>query len=169
MVSHTVMLHRFLLICFAMLSVSACSTRKLPKFERPIAKTQFQKVRTTAYTHTEADHIKHGRKTAIGTTLQYGSVKSAAADWSRWPVGTVFRICSTGDICRVDDIGWALSGRNTLDLYKPSRSAMNRWGLRHEEIEILEWGSLDESLRILKPRARFPHVKRMIDQIEDQI
>jgi 3D (Asp-Asp-Asp) domain-containing protein len=166
MVSLRSMLTRLLLLCAVMFSASACSTRKLPKYERPIAKTTFQNVRTTAYTHTESDHLKHGCKTAIGTTLRTGS---AAADWARWPVGTVFRICRTGEVCTVDDIGWALAGRNTIDLYKPSRSEMNRWGLRNEEIEILQWGSLSESLRILKPRSRFPHVSRMIDQIEDQI
>jgi hypothetical protein len=69
----------------------------------------------------------------------------------------------------VDDIGWALAGRNTIDLYKTCRSDMNRWGLRNEEIEILQWGSLEESLRILKPRTRYPHVKRMVNDIQKQI
>lgn len=160
------MLNRLILALAIILTASACSTRKLPKYERPIAKTQHQRVRTTAYTHSEADHLKYGRKTAIGTTLQSGS---AAADWARWPLGTVFRISETGQTYRVDDIGWALAGRNTIDLYKPSRSAMNSWGVRNVGIEIIEWGSLENSLRVLKPRARFPHVKRMIDQIEDQI
>jgi 3D (Asp-Asp-Asp) domain-containing protein len=160
---------RLFFLCVVIFSLSACSTRRLPKYERPLPKTQFQKVRTTAYTHTESDHLEHGRKTAIGTTLQCGPVSSAAADWSRWPVGTVFRICSTGDVCRVDDIGWALAGRNTIDLYKTCRSDMNRWGLRNEEIEILQWGSLEESLRILKPRTRYPHVKRMVNDIQKQI
>jgi 3D (Asp-Asp-Asp) domain-containing protein len=162
------MLHRLILLAVVAMLFPACS-RSLPKYEKPIAKTQFQRVRTTAYTHTEADHLVHGRKTAIGTTLQTGPVASAAADWSRWPLGTVFRICDTGEVCRVEDIGWALSGRNTIDLYKPSRLAMNKWGLRNVEIEILEWGSLEESLRILKPRARHRHVQRMIEGIEEQI
>ena len=163
------MLKRLFFSLVVILSASACSTRKLPKFERPLAKTQFQHIRASAYTHTESDHLQHGCQTAIGTTLQCGPVSSAAADWSRWPLGTTFRICDTGQLFRVDDIGWALAGRNTLDLYKPSRSAMNAWGLRNVEIEVLEWGSLEESLRVLKPRARFPHVQRMIDGIKDQI
>jgi 3D (Asp-Asp-Asp) domain-containing protein len=163
------MLQRIALLFTVAMFLPACSTRELPKFEKPIAKTQFQHVRTTAYTHSESDHIQYGRKNAIGTTLQSGPVISAAADWSRWPVGTVFRICETGQVCRVDDYGWALAGRNTIDLYKPSKTAMNQWGLRNVDIEILEWGCLDESLRILKPRAHHRHVKRMVDQIEDQI
>ena len=162
------MLIRLLCLCAA-LAVTACSTRKLPPYERPIAKTQFQRVRTTAYTHTESDHLAYGCKTACGTTLQCGHLNSAAADWSRWPKGTVFRICDTGEICRVDDIGWALSGRNTIDIYKPSRSAMNAWGARNVDIEILEWGTPQESFNILKPRARFPHVKRMLDDLKRDI
>lgn len=162
------MLLRFFSLC-GTLALTACSTRSLPKYERPLSKTQFQRVRTTAYTHSESDHLRYGRKTAIGTTLKSGSISSAAADWSRWPKGTLFRICQTGDVCRVDDIGWALSGRNTIDIYKPSRSSMNRWGVRNVDIEILEWGTPAESLRILKPRSRFQHVERMLDGLEDQI
>jgi hypothetical protein len=33
-------------------------------------------------------------------------IGSAAADWSRWPAGTAFRLLSTGQIYRVDDYGW---------------------------------------------------------------
>ncbi len=168
MLSNRTMLLRLLLLCVT-LAFTACSTRSLPKYERPLPKTQFQRVRTTAYTHSESDHRCYGCKTAIGTTLKSGSVSSAAADWSRWPKGTLFRICQTGDVCRVDDIGWALSGRNTIDLYKPSRGSMNSWGVRNVDIEILEWGKPEESLRILKPRSRFKHVKRMLDGLEDQV
>jgi hypothetical protein len=50
------------------------------------------RVRTTAYTHDESDHIVYGVKNAIGTNLKFGNVRSAAADWSRFPVGTKFRI-----------------------------------------------------------------------------
>jgi 3D (Asp-Asp-Asp) domain-containing protein len=126
------------------------------------------KVRTTAYTHSETDHWKYGRKNALGTPLQSGNINSAAADWSRWPAGTVFRLVATGEIFVVDDYGWALSGTNTIDLYKPSRRAMNEWGVRRVTIEILQWGDVKESYRILKPRAKFRHVKRMVRQMEDR-
>ena len=38
--------------------LSACGTteRALPAYEHPLSKTDFQNVRTTAYTHTESDH-----------------------------------------------------------------------------------------------------------------
>src|SRR5689334_2200595 len=78
-----------LAVCFL---IVGCASRPLPKYERPIARTQFQRVRTTAYTDTESDHVQYANHNALGGTLQYGSIRSAAADWSRWPAGTIFRI-----------------------------------------------------------------------------
>lgn len=152
----------------AALALAACSSpaRKLPKYEKPIARTRFQNVRTTAYTHSESDHLVYGRKSALGNTLRSGAVNSAAADWARWPAGTVFRICSTGEIYQVDDYGWALTGRNTIDLYKPSRSAMNSWGLRHERIEVLRWGDAWASYKKMKPAAKYAHVAQMLRDIK---
>jgi 3D (Asp-Asp-Asp) domain-containing protein len=158
---------RFLALAVAVL-FSACA-RPLPKYEKPIARTQLQRVRTTAYTHTESDHRQHGCLTCLGTQLRYGAVRSAAADWSRWPAGTLFRIQETGEICEVDDIGWALSGRNTIDLYKPSRAAMNAWGVRMVNIEILRWGDDRESLALLQKRSKHRHVKRMLDGLENRV
>lgn len=127
-----------------------------------------QSVRTTAYTHTESDHRQHGRSTALGTRLRSGAVRSAAADWSRWPVGTMFRIQETGETYQVDDYGWALAGTNTIDLYKTSRAQMNAWGVRRVTIENLQWGDADRSLAVLRPRAKHRHVRRMIDGLEDR-
>jgi 3D (Asp-Asp-Asp) domain-containing protein len=125
-------------------------------------------VRTTAYTHTESDHQQYAKRSALGTTLRSGSCRSAAADWSRWPAGTTFRILETGELYQVDDYGWALSGTNTIDLYKPSRAAMNAWGVRRVNIEVLGWGDVDRSLAVLRPRSKYPHVRRMLNQIEDR-
>jgi 3D (Asp-Asp-Asp) domain-containing protein len=152
--------------CF--LLVGCASGGGLPKYERPIARKAVQHVRTTAYTHSEADHRRYGRRTALGTQLQSGRITSAAADWSRWPVGTMFRIRETGQLYVVDDYGRALSGTNTIDLYKTSRSAMNRWGVRRVTIENIRWGDVDRSLAILRQRTKYKHVRRMIDQIEDR-
>jgi 3D (Asp-Asp-Asp) domain-containing protein len=147
---------------------AACASRPLPKYQKPIARTPIQSVRTTAYTHTEADHIKHGRCSAVGTQLRCDRIHSAAADWSRWPVGTVFRIQETGELYQVDDYGWALSGTNTIDLYKPTRSAMNSWGVRRVTIENLQWGDVDRSLAILRGRSKYKHVRRMLSEIHDR-
>lgn len=147
---------------------TACG-RSLPPYEKPIARANFQHVRTTAYTHSEDDHLVHGRQTCMGTTLQCGTVNSAAADWSRWPYGTTFRIIETGDVYEVDDIGWALSGRNTIDLYKPSKGAMNQWGVRTVNIEVLKWGEDTDSARVLSKRTKHKHVKRMVVDLNKRI
>ena len=232
------------------------STRHpLPPYEPPLARTNYQNVRTTAYTHTEADHLEYGNHNALGGTLHaaappvttttavmatstsaanddddpsaggasgfrsstaarpgsphrqtwqevvdasgpgtksqpatrtatrvqtqtwpvvptapvdatpavYGS---AAADWSRWPAGTTFRIISTGQLYRVDDYGWALSGRNTIDLYMPTRATMDAWGVRKEPIQILQWGDRAESLRRLRNHQGYRHIKRMVLELE---
>ena len=132
------------LIAAAMALIFAgCATRSLPKYEKPLARSQYQTVRTTAYTHSESDHRQYGSKCALGSQLKCGSVKSAAADWSRWPAGTTFRIQQTGELYQVDDYGWALTGTNTIDLYKPSRSQMNSWGVRRVNIQVLDWGDPD--------------------------
>ena len=292
----------FFVPTLAALGLAGCGTttssHRLPTYESPIARTDFQNVRTTAYTHTESDHLAYGNHNALGGRLRVASrpstllaatfpppeerdasdaseeiagyrpvantavareaayvpavratravsapdddpppaarpvavrtsrpvpvaapaaapasddgnppwveaylrkhpeqrrpvaprvnyyqrasgatayappapapvvYGSAAADWSRWPVGTVFRIESTGQIYQVDDYGWALAGRNTIDLYQPSRAAMNSWGVRRELIHVLRWGSRDESLRRLRNHQRYKHIRRMVLELE---
>ncbi len=185
--------------------LSGCgTTHPLPPYERPLAHTDHQSVRTTAYTHTESDHLAYGNHNALGGTLRAaprpvllasndafaanrrdpmeepGGFRrefspppsslppfgSAAADWSRWPAGTTFRLESTGQCYRVDDYGWALAGRNTIDLYQPTRGAMNAWGVRREELQILHWGSRAESLRLLRHHQEYRHIKRMVLELE---
>jgi 3D (Asp-Asp-Asp) domain-containing protein len=219
------------------LFLSACETTStrtrttaLPKYEPPLAKRDFQNVRTTAYTHTEADHLPYGNHNALGGRLhaatgairraeytpraipvngdddpadyrrasysgvalerfslketkttklvktKHGTkrvvvtrkpqIGSAAADWSRWPAGTVFRLISTGQVYRVDDYGWALAGRNTIDLYMPTRGAMNSWGAREENIQILQWGDAEESLRLLQAHQGYRHIRRMVFELQ---
>ena len=231
----------FSLLCVAVgaLVLTACETTStrtsrtspLPKYEAPLAKRDFQNVRTTAYTHTESDHRKFGNHNALGGKLKAASgairraeytpravpvnmddqsdyrrasytpaavqpfsleptrttkivktkrgkkrvtvvtkpqIGSAAADWSRWPAGTVFRLLSTGQVYKIDDYGWALAGRNTIDLYMPTRSAMNSWGARQEGIQILRWGDPNESLRLLQAHQGYRHIRRMVLQLQGQ-
>lgn len=211
----------------AALFLSACGTTSpLPQYEPPLAKADFQTVRTTAYTHTESDHLQYGNRNALGGELHaagapvhraenvpralpvgdnsdyehasYSAERlqpfsmsadrsasvgrtnrrsayalprtagfgSAAADWSRWPAGTTFRLLSTGQFYKVDDYGWALAGRNTIDLYMETRADMNTWGVREEPIQILFWGDPQESLRFLQSHQNFRHIKRMVLEIE---
>jgi hypothetical protein len=100
---------------------------------------------------------------AVAKPAQIGS---AAADWSRWPAGTVFRLLSTGQNYRVEDYGWALSGRNTIDLYMANQHEMNNWGARHETIEVLKWGDPEESLQFLRRHQDYRHIKRMVLELE---
>jgi hypothetical protein len=117
---------------------AGCAERSLPVYEPPLPRSQFMKVRTTAYTHTEPDHLRYGKSNAIGTT---------------------------GQIYQVDDYGWALSGRNTIDIYCPSWAEMNNWGVRRVTIQILRWGDPWASYRILRPRSDYAHVRRMLAEI----
>jgi 3D (Asp-Asp-Asp) domain-containing protein len=211
---------RFLVLVAGALFFSACGTttssRALPAYEPPLAKTDFQNVRTTAYTHTESDHREFSNRNALGGELHAAGpairraeyvpralavsdsddvdvarvtvttrvtkktrrvkraiavsrpprIGSAAADWGRWPVGTTFRLLSTGQIYRVEDYGWALSGRNTIDLYMADARDMNTWGARDEPIQILQWGNPDESLRLLESHQAHPHIKRMVLELQ---
>jgi 3D (Asp-Asp-Asp) domain-containing protein len=200
-------------------------------------KTDFQHVRTTAYTHSEADHTQYGSRNALGgelhaagpaihraenvrragaisdsddvdvinisntdaklqpfsikekkaarvttaTTMKTTTVRgakravavskpskigSAAADWGRWPMGTTFRLLSTGQTYRVEDYGWALSGRNTIDLYMSNRRDMNTWGARTEPIQILHWGDAQQSLQVLQSHTEHKHIKRMVLELQ---
>jgi 3D (Asp-Asp-Asp) domain-containing protein len=240
----------FLVIALAGISailLSSCGTtgvRALPAYEVPLAKSDFQTVRTTAYTHTESDHVQFTNHNALGGKLQaagppirraentrlpleiegdYGLVSytqapqpfsmnddepkpavrkatraattttttttrtvkvmrgkrvvvrarpeppkigSAAADWSRWPMGTTFRLLSTGQIYRVEDYGWALAGRNTIDLYMATPAEMNAWGARQEPIQILKWGDSEESLRFLQRHQDYKHIRRMVLELQ---
>jgi 3D (Asp-Asp-Asp) domain-containing protein len=156
------------LVLVGCLLLVGCASGGLPRYERPVARRSVQHVRTTAYTHTESDHQRYGVRNAAGGRLQSGRITSAAADWSRWPFGTMFRIRETGQLYVVDDYGRALVGTNTIDLYQTSRSAMNRWGVRRVTIENIRWGDVDRSLAILRQRTKHKHVRRMIDQIEER-
>lgn len=148
----------------------ACAhRRRLPAWQPPLPKTEFQTVRTTAYTHTEADHIPYSNHNALGTTLLAGPLRSASADWGRWPAGTIFRILPAGDTFIVDDYGWALAGTNTIDLYQPTREDMNGWGVRRVGIQVLHWGDPRASYQTLLPRENHAHVRRMLKELRPQI
>ena len=200
-----------------------------------MARADVQTVRTTAYTHSESDHVQYGARNALGGTLRSAIARneapplpatppefdldaddnitiglmtrekrlklakqraksaklakkakkgkggrlarvrkpqprigSAAADWSRWPVGTTFRVLSTGQVYKIDDYGWALAGRNTIDLYMANKADMNRWGVRHEQIKVLNWGDRQASLALLTARQHYKHCRRMLLQLQDR-
>lgn len=124
-------------------------------------------VRTTAYTCSECDHIQYGSNNAVGTTLKYSSrARSAAADWSFYPLGTVFKINGHSQLYVIDDYGSALTGAGTIDIYHPSKSMMNAWGRRTVEINVLKWGSFEQSAAILSRRTSYGHCRQMYANIQ---
>jgi 3D (Asp-Asp-Asp) domain-containing protein len=147
------------------LALTSCA-HQLPPYEKPLPRTTIEKVRTTAYTHSEKDHHRYGSLSALGTPLKYGAINSAAADWARWPAGTRFRIRATGEIFVVDDYGFALAGTNTIDLYKPTRAGMNAWGVRRVTIEILEWGDPWRSYMLMAKVKSYRHIRRMLKEMK---
>lgn len=123
-------------------------------------------VRTTAYTCSEDDHLIYGSKNATGTKLRYTNrVRSAAADWSFYPVGTTFRIKGLPYLYVVDDYGSALTGTGTVDIYKPSKEIMNLWGRRNVELTIVQWGSFNRSAELLSQRTKHNHCRQMLSNI----
>lgn len=129
-------------------------------FYKPSERTRL--VRTTAYTCSEDDHIEYGSMNAAGTPLRYTDrVRSAAADWAVYPVGTVFRIKGMKQLFVVDDYGSALTGTNTVDIYTPCKSHMRTWGRRNVELTVVQWGSYARSAEILSKRTHHPHCAKM--------
>src|ERR1700745_1086520 len=105
-----------------------------------------REVRTTAYARS-----RHGTaKNANGSHLKAGDLNSAAAGSSRFPARTKFNIRRTHKTYVVDDYGPALVGTNKIDLYMPSRREMHHWGVRKVTINIIEPGSYERSLGLLK-------------------
>ncbi len=117
------------------------------------------RVRTTAYT---------SKKNAIGKRISHGKVTSAASDWSRFPLGTRFRIRETGKVYEIDDYGSALVGSHTIDLAQTGKHGVRRWGVRWVHIDILQWGSPRRSLEVLKPRVAYRHIRPMVRDLNKQ-
>lgn len=155
---------------------SAMPDRRLPNLGRDKHGLPFyhpkqtnRVVRTTAYTHTEGDHIVYGPSNAIGTRLMYtDTLRSAAADWSVYPLGTKFKIKGEPYTYVVDDYGSALVGTATIDIYQPTRALMNKWARRLVEIEVIEWGSSARSMEVLAARRKAGHCGRMYASLQEQ-
>lgn len=156
---------RFLTILFS-LSLCSCQTSNNPF----VSKSSILKAKTTAYTSSEKDHLKYKKKTASGKTLKNNH--SIATDWSILPVNTIVKIDK--QIYTVEDYGSALvKPKNdipVIDIYLPSRTAMNRYGVHwHNNVEIVQWGSFEESLEILKDRLRYEHCRIMYKRIREKM
>lgn len=122
-------------------------------------------VRTTAYTYS-----RHAlAKDAKDHRLKTGPEHSAAADWSRFPLGTKFKIAGSNETYVIDDYGSALVGTATVDLYMPTHHEMSRWGVRHVPINIIEPGSYKRSQELLKTRKHVRYVREMVHNLEQKL
>lgn len=155
-----------LAISLSGLLIASCSSTSKTASKTSKNGTRISSVRTTAYTHSESDHRKYGAANALGGQLKYGSLRSAATDWSVYPVGTVFQIEGQPQLYEVDDYGSALVGTNTIDLYKPDKSTMRDWGVRNVNIKVIKWGSFSKSLAIMRERTKYDHIRKMVQRIE---
>lgn len=144
--------------------VSAGKSKAKDKHGMPVytTSTRTRYVRTTAYTHGESDHLEYGIKNAAGTNLRFNhKVRSAAADWSVYPVGTLFRIRGLPYTYVVDDYGSALAGTQTVDMFMPDAVWMKAWGTRKVELTVIRWGSFERSAELLKGRQGYSHCRQM--------
>ena len=72
-------------------------------YEPPLAKSDFQTVRTTAYTHTESDHVEFSNHNALGGELhaaarRFAALKSPHAHRAMDDDGDDYRQASLSDI-----------------------------------------------------------------------
>lgn len=127
-------------------------------------------VRTTAYSHMENEPGAVGRLNAAGTVLKYSNnVRSAAADWSIYPLGTKFRIKGDPHLYVVDDYGSGLVGTNTVDIFHPTLFQMNYWGTRNVELTVVQWGCYHRSRNLLMRRTAYPHCNQMFGAINQKM
>ncbi len=139
----------------------------MPTYTNHAVRTRY--VRATAYSHMENEPGAYGRMNASGGILKYGKIRSAAADWAVYPLGTTFKIKGLPHTYVVDDYGSALVGTNTVDIFKPSISKMKKWGTRYIEITVIQWGSYKRSLALLKGRKRYRHCYSMYMRCKHKI
>ena len=157
----------------AVLGLAACTTTA-PHGSvavKPAKAAKTVAVKASAYSYGAKCNGSWAKRNAVGGKLKSGEVNSAAADWSRFPAGTKFRVVETGKIYQVDDYGSAMVGKDKVDLYMSDYGQVNRWGVRSVTLEIVEWGCPKESLAILKQRTRSRkgYLGRMVEQLEAKL
>lgn len=127
-------------------------------------------VTTSAYTHSEDPRWR--KWTAINGTVQYNNWKnpnnpiSCAANWAKYPPGTKFQI--DGKYYEVHDYGSFTSDYPyRIDLYVPSKKAVNTWWLKKKDVTVVEMGDFNKARQILSEPARqkFPFVRKMLENL----
>ncbi len=145
-----------------MMALAGCASRG-PVGEAYLERTTYQKIYVSSYSGASSSPDA-AAVTARGTRYQSGSISSASADWSRWPVGTIFRVLATGDLYEVDDFTENVVGRNEMLLYKPLRPNVANSPRQYVTIEIITWGSPRKSAAILQ-QNRSSTAKRILAEL----
>ncbi len=149
---------RFIIALIALAVLPGCAGG--PSYEEPLPRATYQKVNVAPYAGASSGAGEVGG-TARGTRYQRGSVSSAAADWARWPAGTLFRVLATGELYEVDDFTDDIVGKNTLLLYKPSSAGA---GTHFVTIEIIRWGSPHDSAVLLR-QQKSSTAKKILEEL----
>jgi 3D (Asp-Asp-Asp) domain-containing protein len=164
-------LHKVMLLGVLACAAASCESPTAASHQGPQSGRTIVAAAKAAHAHDFITALPQGYDSMVGelgVRLSGGNVMSAAADWSRYPLGTRFQIVGTADRYVIDDYGGALIGTSTIDLYKNSRAAMRKWGVRHVDIDVLSWGSKEQSLKVLKPRGKNRLIRRMIADLEQK-
>jgi hypothetical protein len=46
---------------------------------------------------------------------------------------------------------------------------MDNWGVRHVDIEVIQWGSYEKSMDLMRDRTKWRHVRAMMEGIEARL
>jgi 3D (Asp-Asp-Asp) domain-containing protein len=148
----------------AFLTLAGCASTR-SGYEEPLARDVYQKVNIASYAGA-ASAPGAPAATARGTRYQSGSISSAAADWARWPAGTLFRVLATGELFEVDDFTDDIVGKNTLLVYKPAAAALSNSGTHYVTVEIIRWGSFPASAALLRQQKSSTSKKILVELLE---
>ncbi len=147
----------------ALVALAGCASPE-SGYDEPLARDVYQKVNVTSYAGA-ASEAGSPAATARSTRYQSGSISSAAADWARWPAGTLFRVLATGELYEVDDFTDDIVGKNTLLLYKPAAAALSNSGMHYVTIEIIRWGGFPASAALLRQQKSSTSKKILVELV----
>lgn len=150
------------LCLLALLSFAAGCAAPRP-VEPPPQRDVYQKVNVSIYAGAAGDSGAPATA-ARGSRYQSGAISSAAADWSRFPAGTIFRVLATGELYEVDDFTEDVVGRNLLLLYKPAAARAGDQAERQVTVEIVTWGSPKDSTVRLRGQ-RSSTAKKILEEL----
>lgn len=123
-------------------------------------------VRTVSYTIKTSNNGLSDEMNASGSKYRYDDkVRSAAADWSFYPVGTTFRIKGLPYLYEIDDYQFNLVGTGSVAIFKPNEEVRTQWGTRNVNLSVTQWGSFTKAAKILESRTENENCKKMLKNI----